>query len=62
MEGISVFFVYSQEAIQEFIDNLDSYFAAKDITAVQWVDILTKQLRGPARTQYTVVMVARQPL
>src|SRR5665213_4465164 len=62
MERIPVFFGYSQEAIQEFIDDLDSYFIAKDIATVRWVGILTKQLRGPARTQHTEVLVVRQSL
>ena len=62
MEGIPIFFGYSQEAIQEFIDNLNSYFAVKDIAAIWWVSILTKQLRGPAQTQHIAAMVAGQPL
>src|SRR5665213_231762 len=62
MEGIPVFFGYSQVAIQEFIDDLNSYFAAKDIAVIRWVSILTKQLRGPAQTQHTAVLVVGQSL
>ena len=62
MEGIPTFYGYSQEAVQEFVDDLRSYFAAKDIAAARWIGILTTQLRGPARTQHIATLQVGQPL
>ncbi len=62
MEGIPSFYGYSQEPVQEFVDDLRSYFAAKDIASAWWIGILTAQLRGPARTQHTAALQAGQPL
>jgi hypothetical protein len=62
MEGIPSFYGYSQEPVQEFVDDLRSYFAAKDIAAARWIGILTTQLRGLARMQHTAALQVGQPI
>ena len=58
MEGMNVFYGYSHESIHEFLDDLASYFASKDIAADRWIRILSAQIRGPARSQYNIAIGA----
>ena len=62
MEGIPTYYGYSQEAVQEFIDDIRSYFAARDIAAARWIGILSAQIRDPARAQHHAALIAGQPL
>ena len=51
-DRLPTFYGYTKEYVREFIDDLESYFAAKGIVNTRWIGIVATQLRGPAREAY----------
>src|SRR6201999_744334 len=55
-DRLPTFYGYTKEYVREFLDDLESYFAAKGTVSTQWLPILAAQLRGPAREAYRVAL------
>src|ERR1700744_3886847 len=55
-DRLPTFYGYTKEYVREFLDDLESYFAAKGTVSTRWLPILAAQLRGPAREAYRVAL------